>query len=82
MTIRLRICYIVNYVATQPGNKVYYVEPASSAFDAQSAEIKGYKCRWQHLESVHYHLKFVAESADARRLDRVNQYARNGIYGT
>ena len=31
----------VNYaMATQPGNKVYYVEPASSAFDAQSAEIK------------------------------------------
>jgi len=37
----------VNYaMATQPGNKVYYVEPASSAF--------------------------VAESADARRLDRVD----------
>ena len=31
----------VNYaMATQPGNKIYYVEPASSAFDAQSAEIK------------------------------------------
>ena len=27
-------------MATQPGNKIYYVEPASSAFDAQSAEIK------------------------------------------
>ena len=31
----------VNYaMATQPGNKIYYVEPASSAFDAQSAEMK------------------------------------------
>ncbi|ADD94272.1 hypothetical protein BAL199_17218 [uncultured phage MedDCM-OCT-S04-C231] len=31
----------VNYaMATQPGNKVYYVEPASSAFEAQSAEIQ------------------------------------------
>ena len=42
MTIRLKTLAIsVNYaMATQPGNKIYYVEPASSAFDAQSAEIK------------------------------------------
>ena len=43
----------VNYaMATQPGNKVYYVEPASSAFDAQSAEIKNYKCKWLLLVLV------------------------------
>ena len=31
----------VNYaMATQPGNKVYYVEPASSAFEAQTSEIQ------------------------------------------
>ena len=31
----------VNYaMATQPGNKVYYVEPAASAFEAQASEIQ------------------------------------------
>jgi hypothetical protein len=31
----------VNYaMAMQPGNKAYYVEPASSAFDAQTSEIR------------------------------------------
>jgi len=64
----------VNYaMATQPGNKVYYVEPASSAFDAQSAEIKELQMQMATLGiSTLSQQKFVAESADARRLDRVD----------
>ena len=64
----------VNYaMATQPGNKVYYVEPASSAFEAQSAEIKELQMQMATLGiSTLSQQKFVAESADARRLDRVD----------
>ena len=64
----------VNYaMATQPGNKVYYVEPASSAFEAQSAEIKEIQNQMTTLGiSTFSQQKFVAESADARRLDRVD----------
>ena len=64
----------VNYaMATQPGNKVYYVEPASSAFDAQSAEITELQMQMATLGiSTLSQQKFVAESADARRLDRVD----------
>ncbi len=64
----------VNYaMATQPGNKVYYVEPASSAFEAQSAEITELQMQMATLGiSTLSQQKFVAESADARRLDRVD----------
>ena len=64
----------VNYaMATQPGNKVYYVEPASSAFEAQSAEIKELQAQMGSLGiSTLSQQKFVAESADARRLDRID----------
>ena len=64
----------VNYaMATQPGNKVYYVEPASSAFEAQTAEIQELQLQMATLGiSTLSHQKFVAESADARRLDRVD----------
>ena len=64
----------VNYaMATQPGNKIYYVEPASSAFEAQSAEIKELQMQMATLGiSTLSQQKFVAESADARRLDRVD----------
>jgi len=64
----------VNYaMATQPGNKIYYVEPASSAFDAQSAEIRELQMQMATLGiSTLSQQKFVAESADARRLDRVD----------
>jgi len=64
----------VNYaLATQPGNKVYYVEPASSAFEAQSAEIKEIQNQMTTLGiSTFSQQKFVAESADARRLDRID----------
>ena len=64
----------VNYaMATQPGNKVYYVEPASTAFDAQAAEIQELEKQMASLGiSTLSQQKFVAESADARRLDRVD----------
>ncbi len=64
----------VNYaMATQPGNKVYYVEPASSAFEAQSAEIQELQQQMASLGlSTLSQQKFVAESADARRLDRID----------
>jgi hypothetical protein len=64
----------VNYaMATQPGNKVYYVEPASSAFEAQTSEIQELQVQMATLGiSTLSQQKFVAESADARRLDRVD----------
>ena len=64
----------VNYaMATQPGNKVYYVEPAASAFEAQEAEIQELQLQMATLGiSTLSQQKFVAESADARRLDRVD----------
>jgi hypothetical protein len=64
----------VNYaMATQPGNKVYYVEPAASAFEAQSAEIRELQQQMATLGiSTLSQQKFVAESADARRLDRID----------
>ncbi len=64
----------VNYaMATQPGNKVYYVEPASSAFEAQSAEIEELQRQMATLGiSTLSQQKFVAETADARRLDRMD----------
>ena len=65
----------VNYaMATQPGNKIYYVDASkSSAFDAQSAEIKELQMQMATLGiSTLSQQKFVAESADARRLDRVD----------
>jgi hypothetical protein len=64
----------VNYaMATAPGNDIYYVEPAASAFEAQSAEIKELQMQMATLGiSTLSQQKFVAESADARRLDRVD----------
>ena len=64
----------VNYaMATQPGNKVYYVEPASTAFEAQASEIQELEKQMASLGiSTLSQQKFVAESADARRLDRVD----------
>ena len=64
----------VNYaMATQPGNKIYYVEPAASAFEAQASEIEELQLQMATLGiSTLSQQKFVAESADARRLDRVD----------
>ena len=68
------IAISVNYaMATQPGNKVYYVEPASSAFEAQSAEVQELQQQMGNLGiSTLSQQKYVAESADARRLDRID----------
>ena len=68
------IAVSVNYaMATQPGNKVYYVEPASSAFEAQTSEIQELQQQMATLGiSTLSQQKFVAESADARRLDRID----------
>ena len=68
------IAISVNYaMATQPGNKVYYVEPASSAFEAQTSEIQELQQQMATLGiSTLSQQKFVAESADARRLDRID----------
>ena len=68
------IAISVNYaMATQPGNKVYYVEPASSAFEAQSAEVQELQQQMGSLGiSTLSQQKYVAESADARRLDRID----------
>ena len=65
----------VNYaMATQPGNKVYYVEPAASAFEAQSSESPGVTATDERRLGISTlsQQKFVAESADARRLDRID----------
>jgi hypothetical protein len=64
----------VNYaMATQPGNQVYYVQPAATAFEAQSAEIQELQQQMASLGiSTLSQQKFVAESADARRLDRID----------
>ena len=64
----------VNYaVATQPGNQIYYVQPAASAFEAQTNEIRELQQQMATLGiSTLSQQKFVAESADARRLDRVD----------
>ena len=64
----------VNYaMATQPGNKVYYVQPSNGAFEAQSSEIQELQQQMATLGiSTLSQQKFVAESADARRLDRID----------
>jgi hypothetical protein len=64
----------VNYaMAVPPGNKVYYVDPAASAFEAQANEIRELQMQMATLGiSTLSQQKFVAESADARRLDRVD----------
>ena len=70
MTIKQKICYFCKLCnGNSAGNKVYYVEPASSAFDAQSAEIKELQMQMATLGiSTLSQQKFVAESADARRV--------------
>jgi hypothetical protein len=61
-------------MAMQPGNKAYYVEPASSAFEAQTNEIRELQQQMSTLGiSTLSQQKFVAESADARRLSRGHQ---------
>lgn len=64
----------VNYaVAMPPGNKAYYVQTDSSSFAAQSEELKQLEIQMSSLGYARLTgQKHVAESAEAKRLDRVD----------
>jgi hypothetical protein len=62
----------VNYgLITTPGNKVYYVNADSGSFDAQQEELRQLEMQMSHLGiSKLLGQKYVAESADAKRIDQ------------
>ena len=62
----------VNYgLSTVPGNKVYYVNADSSSFAAQQEEIGQLEAQMSSLGVTKLlGQKFVAESADAKRIDQ------------
>ena len=62
----------VNYgMITTPGNKVYYVNADSGAFQAQQDELKELEMQMSTLGiSKLLGQKYVAESADAKRIDQ------------
>ena len=62
----------VNYgMITTPGNKVYYVNADAGAFNAQQEEIKELEMQMSTLGiSKLLGQKYVAESADAKRIDQ------------
>ena len=62
----------VNYgMITTPGNKVYYVNADSGSFAAQQEEIMALQTQMSNLGiSKLLGQKFVAESADAKRIDQ------------
>ena len=62
----------VNYgLSTVPGNKVYYVSADSGSFTAQQEEIIALQSQMSNLGiSKLLGQKFVAESADAKRIDQ------------
>ena len=62
----------VNYaLAMQPGNKAYYVGADSSSFTAQQNEIQALESQMSTLGVTKLlGQKFVAESADAKRIDQ------------
>ncbi len=62
----------VNYgLSTIPGNKVYYVNTDSSSFSAQQEEINQLEHQMSSLGVTKLlGQKFVAESADAKRIDQ------------
>ena len=62
----------VNYaLAMQPGNKAYYVGADSSSFDAQQTELSALESQMSTLGVTKLlGQKFVAESADAKRIDQ------------
>jgi len=62
----------VNYgLATVPGNKVYYVNADATSFDAQQEEINQLESQMASLGVTKLlGQKFVAESADAKRIDQ------------
>ena len=62
----------VNYaIAMAPGNKAYYVQSDATSFAAQSAEIQALEMQMASLGVTKLlGQKFVAESADAKRIDQ------------
>ena len=62
----------VNYgLITTPGNKVYYVNADSGSFNAQMEEIRALEMQMSTLGiSKLLGQKYVAESADAKRIDQ------------
>ena len=62
----------VNYaIAMQPGNKAYYVQADATSFDAQAAELQSLEMQMSSLGFTKlFGQKFVAESAEAKRIDQ------------
>jgi hypothetical protein len=62
----------VNYaIAMQPGNKAYYVQADATSFDAQMSEIQALEQQMSTLGVTKlFGQKFVAESAEAKRIDQ------------
>lgn len=62
----------VNYaIAMQPGNKAYYVQSDATSFDAQMNELTSLEAQMSTLGVTKLlGQKFVAESADAKRIDQ------------
>jgi hypothetical protein len=62
----------VNYaIAMQPGNKAYYVQADATSFDAQMAELESLASQMSTLGVTKlFGQKFVAESAEAKRIDQ------------
>ena len=62
----------VNYaIAMQPGNKAYYVQADATSFDAQMKELQSLEQQMSTLGVTKlFGQKFVAESAEAKRIDQ------------
>ena len=62
----------VNYaIAMQPGNKAYYVQADATSFDAQMSELESLASQMSTLGVTKlFGQKFVAESAEAKRIDQ------------
>jgi hypothetical protein len=62
----------VNYaISMQPGNKAYYVQADATSFDAQMNELQSLESQMSSLGITKLlGQKFVAESADAKRIDQ------------
>ena len=58
-------------IAMQPGNKAYYVQADATSFDAQMAELQSLEQQMSTLGVTKlFGQKFVAESAEAKRIDQ------------
>jgi hypothetical protein len=62
----------VNYaIAMQPGNKAYYVQADATSFEAQMQELQSLEGQMSTLGVTKlFGQKFVAESAEAKRIDQ------------